>query len=61
MQVGDIDKHFDINKVKGFYNELKNFYRDSPEKLRLIIYPDTMHELKQEMWEQALKWLKGNR
>ncbi len=60
LQIGDKDMHYDINKVKNFYNELKNFYCDSPEKLRLIIYPNTKHELKQEMWEQALKWLKGN-
>lgn len=60
MQVGDQDKHYDVDKIKGFYKELKKFYPDSPDKLKLIIYPDTKHEVRQEMWEQSIKWLKDN-
>jgi dienelactone hydrolase len=58
MQVGDADKHYNLYKVKKFYNELKEYYSDCPEKIKLIIYPDTKHEFKQEMWEEALQWLK---
>lgn len=58
MQAGDIDKHYDINKIKSFYDDLKKYYCNSPDKLNLIIYSDTKHEFKAEMWEHALRWLK---
>ena len=60
IQVGDIDKHYDITKVKEFYNKLTGYYHDSSEKLKLIVYPNTGHEFTQEMWAQALQWLKEN-
>lgn len=59
MQIGDSDKHYDKEKVKDFYNKLKQFYGDHQERLKLIIYPDTKHELKEEMWNQAIQWLKS--
>lgn len=31
IQVGDKDKHYDINKIQSFYNSLKEYYRDSPD------------------------------
>jgi dienelactone hydrolase len=57
MQVGDMDKHYNLNKIKNFHESLKAYYSAFPEKLKLIIYPDTKHEFNQEMWEQALQWL----
>lgn len=60
MQAGDKDKHYDIKKVLRFYNGLNKYYHDFPERLKLIIYPDTKHEFKHEMWEQSLQWLKDH-
>ena len=60
MQIGDIDKHYNVNNVKDFYYELKKYYTDSPERLELIVYPNMGHEFTQEMWEQALRFLKKN-
>ncbi len=58
IQVGDIDKHYDTNKVIAFCEEIKNQYKDCPERLKLIIYPETRHEFKKEMWVQAVGWLR---
>lgn len=58
IQVGDSDKHYDISKLKSFYQKLKGYYHASPDKVQLIIYSDTKHEFRREMWEQALIWLK---
>lgn len=59
MQIGDSDKHYNAEKVKSFYNSLKQFYKDYPERLKLIVYQDTKHEFKEEMWNQAIEWLKS--
>jgi pimeloyl-ACP methyl ester carboxylesterase len=58
MLVGDMDMHYNLHKIQSFYVTLKGYYSTCPENLNLIIYPDTMHEFKQEMWEQALQWLR---
>ena len=58
IQVGDIDRHYNLNKVKRFYEELVCYYQNSPDKVKLIGYQDTGHEFKREMWEAALQWLK---
>ncbi|MGD8399901.1 MAG: hypothetical protein PVH64_03040 [Bacillota bacterium] len=43
MQIGNDDKHFDVNKVNNFYQRLKEFYKDIPENIKLIIYSNTKH------------------
>jgi hypothetical protein len=58
IQAGEIDQHYDISKLQNYYRELKQYYEAAPNRIKLIIYPDTKHEFKQEMWEQALRWLK---
>jgi len=57
MQVGDADQHYDIQKVQSFYEDLKETYRNSPDRLDLKIYSNTKHEFKPEMWKQTLLWL----
>ena len=58
IQVGEMDQHYNLDKVKSFYEKLAYYYLDSPDRIKLIVYPDTKHELKYVMWEQALQWLK---
>ncbi|HEX2946939.1 MAG TPA: alpha/beta fold hydrolase [Clostridia bacterium] len=58
IQIGDIDKHYDTNKVSAFYEKMKIQYADCQERLKLIIYPKTKHEFKKEMWDQAVEWLR---
>ena len=58
MQVGDIDMHYDLDKLQGLYQDLEQYYSAFPEKLDFIIYSDTKHEFKPEMWERALQWIK---
>lgn len=57
IQVGEMDQHYNLNKVKRYYEEIANYYLDSPNKIKLIVYPDTKHEFTHIMWEQALQWL----
>lgn len=58
MQVGDIDKHYDMNRINVFHHELNKYYIDSPGKLKLIIHPNTEHEFTHDMWQESLQWLK---
>lgn len=58
MQVGGKDQHYNLAKVQDFYQRLQVYYSSSPERLRLIVYPETKHEVTSEMWIQALRWLK---
>lgn len=60
IQVGEKDQHYNLNKVKRFYEEVKQYYSDFPDRVKLIIYPDVGHEFKQEMWEEVLQWLNNN-
>ncbi|MCX7711410.1 MAG: prolyl oligopeptidase family serine peptidase [Clostridia bacterium] len=57
-QVGDSDKHFKVRRVEDFYGKLKKEYEKDPDKLKLIVYPNVKHEVTEEMWENALEWLK---
>ena len=59
IQVGEMDQHYNLNKVKKYYEDLANYYVDSPNKIKLIVYPDTKHEFIHVMWEQALQWLRN--
>lgn len=59
IQVGEMDQHYNLTKLKRFYEDLAYYYLDSPNKIKLIVYPDTKHEFKHVMWEQALQWLKN--
>lgn len=59
IQVGEMDQHYNLSKVKKFYEDLASYYLDAPDMIKLIVYPDTKHEFKHAMWEQALQWLKS--
>jgi hypothetical protein len=50
---------FDVSKVIGFYQQLKEHYQKSPGNIRLIIYPDTQHEFTEEMWDESIRWLQA--
>lgn len=57
MQVGSNDKHFNIDKLKHFYEEIKHFYIDDKSKLDLIIYDGIEHEFTEPMWINTKLWL----
>lgn len=57
IQVGALDKHFDVNRVKGFYHELRNRYQDAPHCLEFVMENDIAHEFTQNMWKNTLDWL----
>lgn len=58
MQVGDIDMHYDLHRIQVFNEDIQKYYSAFPERVKLIIYSDTKHEFKTEMWEQAMLWIK---
>jgi hypothetical protein len=57
MQVGEDDVHFNLDKVKNFHKKLTFYYKNNPKALKLMVYQNTGHEFKNEMWEKALNWL----
>jgi uncharacterized protein len=60
MQIGENDPHYNVKKVKRFYESLRALYVNNPERLRLIVYENTKHEFNKQMWEQTLNWLRLN-
>lgn len=58
MQAGSKDIHFDVNKLKKFYEDIKQYYINDTSKLELIIYEGIEHEFTKEMWDNAKAWLK---
>ncbi len=57
MQAGSKDIHFDVNKLKKFYEDIKQYYVYDTSKLELIIFEGVKHEFTKEMWDNAKSWL----
>ncbi len=57
MQAGSEDKHFNVEKLKLFHQNVKEFYKDDLSKLELIIFEDIAHEFTDAMWNNARAWL----
>ena len=57
MQVGSKDKHFNVEKLKQFYLNVKDFYKNDMSKLELIIFDGIAHEFTEPMWSNAKSWL----
>ncbi len=57
MQVGGDDKHFDLNKLKQFYQDIKQEYENALHKVDLIVYDGIEHEFVKAMWDNAKSWL----
>ena len=56
MQIGGQDDHYDGERVKQFYRELKHHYREADEHVQLIVHDDIGHEFTELMWENAINW-----
>ncbi len=57
MQAGSKDIHFDVDKLKKFYEDIKQYYINDPSKLKLIIFEGVKHEFTKEMWDNTKSWL----
>jgi predicted esterase len=57
MSIGRKDKHFDLEKFMSLYSDLEKCYVSAPNKIKLKVY-DVAHEVTDEMWNDALEWLK---
>lgn len=57
IQVGSEDKHFNVEKLKLFHQNVKEFYKNDLSKLELIIYDGIAHEFTDVMWNNAKAWL----
>lgn len=57
MQAGMNDKHFDIQKLKQFFGDIKPLYKSDLSKIELITFEGVAHEFTEPMWENAKSWL----
>jgi dienelactone hydrolase len=58
MQVGGSDGHFDLEKLKCYYEIMKFHYKDATNLVNLLIYEGVAHNITPEMWDNAILWLK---
>ncbi len=58
MQIGENDRHFAAVKVKKFYEKLKPFYNQEPDKLEYVLYKNTGHEITPAMLSKTAGWFK---
>jgi dienelactone hydrolase len=58
MQAGDIDGHFNLEKLKSFYAALKSRYKNDSNRINLLVHEGVTHTVTSKMWENALLWLK---
>ena len=56
MQIGACDVHFKVKKVENFYENLKSYYNDVPERVELLVYENVAHEITPAMLEKTSEW-----
>jgi dienelactone hydrolase len=57
IQIGDQDTHYDPNRVRQFYKQLmSNYYKEDPQRLKLIIHKGVGHEFNSSMWVNVMGW-----
>lgn len=57
MQVGGADGHFNLEKLKCYYEVMKSRYKDDASLINLLIYEGVAHSITPQMWENAMLWL----
>lgn len=58
MQVGSDDKHYNVDRVKEFAEQLATcHYKADERKLKLIVHEGVGHEFASDMWANVLAWL----
>ena len=55
-QIGDIDTHYNGERVKRFFDMLRPLYGSDSDRARLIVHPGVAHDFTAEMWANALAW-----
>lgn len=58
MQAGGIDGHYNLVKLRGFYNTLNSNYQSMSDRVNLIVHEGVAHTVTPQMWENAKEWLK---
>ena len=56
MQIGACDVHFKVKKVENFYENLKSYYNDVPERVELLVYENVAHGITPAMLEKTSEW-----
>ena len=56
MQIGEIDKHMNIERVRHFSQTLKEIYQSDSTDVQLIVYPETAHTFTESMWKETILW-----
>lgn len=58
IQNGEEETHFDLMRVKKFAENLLPYYKDDPERMQCVLYPNVGHEFTNTMWEMVLMWFR---
>jgi dienelactone hydrolase len=58
IQVGRKDQHLDAGRVAQFYQNLTSYYRERPDRLKLIVEEKIGHEFTNSMWSNTINWFK---
>lgn len=57
IQIGSQDRHYDVDRVKEFADQLQNnHYKADPLKLKLIVHEGVGHEFTSNMWANVMAW-----
>ena len=56
MQIGEIDRHMNTERVQHFSKTLKEIYQSDSSDVRLIVYPKTAHTFTNSMWKETVLW-----
>jgi dienelactone hydrolase len=58
FQIGGRDIHFNGENVKQFCDNLKSYYKEDSDILKLIVHDNVAHEFTEPMWHNVIDWFK---
>lgn len=57
IQIGSLDRHYDVDRVKEFVEQLReNHYKADAYRLKLIVHKGVGHEFTYDMWANVMAW-----
>ena len=57
IQTGSLDRHYDVDRVKEFVEQLReNHYKADAYRLKLIVHKGVGHEFTYDMWANVVAW-----
>ena len=59
IQIGGKDNHYNVEKVKQFYQTIKSYYHESRKAVKLIIHEEEGHNFTELMWFNAVTWFQN--